>query len=298
MPIRNAAILGFAVAATAAAGPMSEWNLIVRNNLVTTSEVDGSALIGGNLTGTSNYAVQGVTATNGDGLAIAGDIGAGINVQINDGGNLRIGGTAFGAVNLNGGGVVINDAGVSGMVSSAFAQMSAASAYLSSLPANGSLSGAGALTASPAMIGGQLVAVYNLMQSDFDGLGQLTLAIGAADSVIINVMADMNGEIDLIAPPNILSDFSQANSSRILWNFFDADIVNINNSFSGALLAPGADLRLSGGGINGSVVVDNISQMDAEIRRFNYTGFIPAPGAAATMLLGGLVAARRRRTAA
>lgn len=283
-----------ALAATASATVLSDWNLVVRNDLNTTSEVDGSALVGGNVLGTSNYTVQGVTASNGDGLAVGGNIGAGINVQINNGGNLRIAGSVLGNVNLNGGGSIINDPTVPTMVNDAMSFASSVSTSLQGLTPNGTLSGSGNFSAAPTMIDGQMVAVYSISQNDFQNLGQISLTFGAADSVIINVSADANGVVDLIAPPNILSDFTQANSNRILWNFYDATTVLVNNNFNGAMLAPNADLQLTGGGINGSVVVDNISVMNAEIRRNTYTGYVPEP-ASGLLLVAGLGLALRRR---
>lgn len=289
--------LALLVAAQTHASVLSEWNLIVRNDLTTSSEVDGSALIGGNLSGTSNYSVQGVTASNGDGLAVAGDIMGGINVQVNNGGNLRLGGSVMGGsnTNLNGGGSFINDSGVSTMVSNAFTDIEGISSSLATLSSNGTLDGGGNLSATPTLMDGQNVAVYNLTNGDFTGLGQLNLNFGSADTVIINVLADMNGLVNLIAPPNIIGGFNQNNSSRILWNLPDATDVLVNNSFNGALLAPFADLKLQGGGMNGTVAVNSISQMDAEVRRFTYDGYIPEPATCALLLVGGIAATRRRR---
>lgn len=281
------------------ASTLNEWNLIVRNDLTTSSEVDGSAMIGGSMTGTSNYAVHGVTASNGDGLAIGGNIAGGINVQINNGGNLRLAGAVLGTsnINLNGGGIQINDPNVPTMVANAFAEVESISSYLSTLPSNGSMDGAGNFNATPTLMGGQNVAVYNLMNDDFTGLGQLNLNFGSADTVIINVMADGAGMVNLIAPPNIIGGFNQANSSRILWNLFDATDVAINNSFNGALLAPYADLQLLGGGMNGTVVVDSFSNMNAEVRRFTYDGYLPEPASFGLLGIGcAFVAMRRRRS--
>lgn len=284
------------IGGVASASVLSDWNVIVRNDLTSTSEVDGSALIGGNLFGTSNYAVQGVTAATGDGMAIAGDIVTG-NIQINNGGNLRIGGSVLSTVNLNGGGVQINDPGVGAIVSNAFAQVNAISSYLWGLTPNGVLDGAGNMNAVPTLIDGQLVAVYSISQAQINSLGQLNLNIGSADSVIINFTPDANGLANFVAPPNFTGGLENQNlSSRILWNIPGATDVQTNNNFNGALLAPDADLRVLGGGINGSVVVDSISQQDAEIRRFTYTGFVPTPGTGAMAVLGGLLAARRRRS--
>ncbi len=283
------------IAGSAEASILSDWNLIVRNDLTSSSEVDGSALIGGDLMGTSNYTVQGVTASTGDGIAIAGDIVSG-NIQINNGGNLRIGGSVLSTVNLNGGGVQINDPGVGAIVTNAFNQVNAISSYLAGLTPNGTLDGAGNMNAVPTLIGGQLVAVYSITQAQINSLGQLNLNFGSAESVIINFTPDGSGLADFIAPPNFVGDLgNQMRSSRILWNIPGASDVQTNNNFNGALLAPNADLRVLGGGINGSVVVDSISQQDAEIRRFTYDGFVPAPGTGAMALVGGLMAARRRR---
>lgn len=96
----------------------------------------------------------------------------------------------------------------------------------------------------------------------------------------------------LRGPPNLIGGFSQSNSSRILWNFHDATMVTVNNSFNGAALAPGADLKLLGGGMNGMVAVHSISQQDAEIRRFNYTGYLPVvpePSAGVLAVVAALV---------
>ena len=286
------------VVAGANAELIGDWNLVVRHDLVTTSEVDGSALIGGSLSGTSNYAVHGVTAPNGDGLAVGGNIIGNSSIQINNGGNLRIGGSvqAGSQVTLNGGGVQISDAGVSWTVDTVFAQAEAISSSLSGLAANGTLDGAGNMTATPTFMDGYNVAVYNLTNDQFQGLGQLNLNMGTADSVIINVLSS-GGVVDLGAPPNLIGGFNQGNSSRILWNLSDATDVLVNNSFNGAMLAPYANLELLGGGMNGSVIVDSFSRMWAEVRDYTYEGYVPEPMSALLVGIGGMLMLRRRRAA-
>lgn len=282
-------------AALAGTGPLAEWNLIVRTNLTSSSEVDGSAIVGGNLAGTSNYAVQGVTASGNVGLAVGGSITSG-NIQVNNGGNVRLQGSNAGTLNLNGGGVLVSDPSVTAQVASIFAQLEAASAYLATLTPNGTVDGAGNMSASPVLLGGQNVAVYTISAAAIQSLGQLNLNFGAADSVIINVLSD-GGVVDLVAPPNIIGGFNQSNSSRILWNMPDATSLLVNNSFNGAVIAPFANLVLSGGGMNGAVAVNSVSVQDAEIRRFTYDGYfeIPAPSGAAVLGLGAVAAGRRRR---
>lgn len=297
-----AAMLATGATASAGMSAFENWNLVVRNDVtLSTSEVDGSALIGGSLLGgTSNYTVQGVSASNGDGLAIGGLLDSDVTVNINNGGNFRIGSLANmqGTVNLNGGGVTITDPTTAATAASIVDSAVGVSAYLSTLTANGNLDGAGNMNAAPVMIGGQNVAVYEITQAQFNGLGQLNLNFGAADSVIINFIHDGSGAVDLTAPPNIIGGFNQANSSRIMWNFADATSITVNNSFNGAMLGTEAALTINGGGVNGTVIVDSIALQNAEIRRHTYDGFIPAPGAVSLMAMGGIVAARRRRTAA
>lgn len=290
------------VVGSASADPFSQWNLVVRNNItLSTSEVDGSALIGGSLLGgTSNYATHGVTASNGDGLAIGGMLASGVTVNINNGGNFRISSLAnrLGTVNLNGGGTTISDANTAATAANLVSQAANASSYLATLALNGSVDGAGNMSAAPTMIGGQNVAVYEITQSQFSALGQLSLNLGVADSVIINFIHDGTGVVNLTAPPNIIGGFNQANSSRILWNFGDATSIISNNSMNGAVLATEAELVLNGGGINGTVIVDSISLQGAEIRGNIYTGIVPTPGTVSLMGLAGMCAMRRTRRSA
>lgn len=293
--VRSVAVVGLLAAASASradVSPLSSWNLIVRTNVTSSSEVDGSALIGGTLAGnSSNYAVQGVTAPGNIGLAVGGVVSGGPK-NINNAGNFRYGASPATTVNTNGGGNAAPDATIASQITSAFGQIGSIASYLSTLSPNGSIDGGGNMNAVPTLINGQLVAVYSFNISAISSLGQLNLNIGSAQSVILNVSG---GSINLVAPPNLIGGFNQANSSRILWNFTNATSISVNNTFNGAMVAPNADLQVLGGGINGSVIVHSITAQNAEIRRNVYTGFIPAPSAAALLGFGSLIALRRRR---
>lgn len=284
-----------ATGAAASASVFQDWNLIVRNNLTITSEVDGSALIGGNITGTSNYAVQGVTASNGAGLMVGGTVAAGTNLQINNAGDFYFAGTVNGIINLNGGTSYYQPT-IANTVSNAFAQADAFSTYLAGLSATGTVDGAGNMNASTVAIGSEDVAVYSMTQATIAGLGQLNLNFGSADIVVINFdAAASGGAANFQAPPNFVGSLDQANSGRIVWNFINTTSLTVNNNFNGMILATDANLALLGGAINGTVIVDNISTMNAEIRNNTFQGIIPAPGSVALLGLGGLVAVRRRR---
>ena len=222
-----------ALAPAARATLLSEWNLIVRDNVVTTSEVDGSTLVGGNLAGTSSYTIHEVTAANGDGLAVGGNITSG-NIHINQGGNLRIGGSIGGTVDLNGGGTTIVDTTVASAVSADFVYLNQLSQALAALPANGTLDGGGNLNAVPVVIGSETVAIYDLAATSFNGLGQLNLNFGSATTVILNIGSGGSGNVNFVAPPNMIGGFNQGNSAKILWNLYDATQVTTNNTFNGA----------------------------------------------------------------
>lgn len=282
--------------AGAHADVFSDWNLVVRRNLNITSEVDGSAMVGGNIAGTSNYAVQSVTSSSGDALVVGGNLSAGSNFQINNAGNLRIAGQIQGNANLNGGGSTINDQSVTQMLNNAMNAAEGLSDFFASYSATGSIDSAGNMNALTTSVKGQEVAFYSISQADITGLGQLNLNFGIADTVVINFDASGSaGVASFIAPPNLIGGFNQANSSKIVWNFLNTSQLHINNSFSGMILATDADLALSGGGINGSVFVDSVSLMNAEIRSSTYNGVTPAPSSLATLALCGFLSVRRSR---
>ena len=49
---------------------------------------------------------------------------------------------------------------------------------------------------------------------------------------------------DPLRHPNLIGGFSQANSTRILWNFLNATQISANNTFNGAMLAPNAEVSM------------------------------------------------------
>lgn len=293
-----------ACAAGAAADTIRDWNLVVRNHLNTTSEVSGSALVGGNVTGTSNYSIRQVTASNGAGLMVGGSISSGTNVQINNGGDLYYGGAINGIANMNGGGSRFNQSAASA-VSSVFAQADAYSTFLSGLSSTGTVDSAGNMSfTSTTMVGSQRAAVFSMTQATLTGLGQLNLNFGSsADLIVINFDASGSaGAASFAAPPNFVGGLNESNSGRIVWNFLNTSTLTVNNNFNGMILAPDADLRLRGGGINGTVIVDNVSEMNAEVRLNLFQGdivLVPLPSAAFAGLgllgaIAGVRAIRRR----
>lgn len=282
-----------------AAGTFSDFNLVVRGNLDSTSEVEGRTAIGGNLSGTSsNYGIRLTPASSYlsvDSVIVGGNIGV-QNMNVNAG-NVRLGGTRSGNINMNGGGSVIADPAAGLAVSALGSQMVSTSSFLSGLAATNTVSipssQPGPLNFS-AIAGSNGVAVFNVNGAavfNNNRVQQMDIAFNGASSVIINVSGTSINWTD----GNFVGSFTTAFArSRVLWNFYEATSINLGGrAFNGALLAPAASVSFQGV-IEGSAWVNSMTQR-GEVHRPEYAGFIPAPGAGLALAAAAGFAARRRR---
>jgi choice-of-anchor A domain-containing protein len=90
---------------------MRDYNLIVLKDLQSSSEVEGRAFVGGNLSGgSSNYFTSPNGLSGGTGLTVAGNV-TGSAKQINNGAALKVGGNLDSGANMNGAGQVYVDGG-------------------------------------------------------------------------------------------------------------------------------------------------------------------------------------------
>lgn len=291
-----------AVALVAAAGSVhasviGQWNLVVVQNLDINQEVEGRTFVGGNLsTPASNYGTMLTPASSWlgiDVLAVAGNINGG-NLQM-QAGNLRRGGSRSGSVNFNGGGTEIIDAALASQVPGIASDLASTSAFLRTLPSDSSLTlpagqpGPARFNATP---GGDGIAVFDISGDALfeSSLVQQIELLGAASSIIINVGGtDINW-----ANGNMVGAWLNASvRATALWNFYEATSIVLDRNFNGAVLAPNAHLRNTTA-IDGSVFVKSMTA-NGEVHLPNYTGFVPAPGAAGVLALAGVIAARRRR---
>ncbi len=304
MSTRARAVSGVVVllsASAASAGVLSDWNLIVQNNLTSTSEVEGRTAVGGNLGGpASNYGIKLTPAANyvgTDVLLVGGNINAtNINMAA---GRLRLGGSK-GSANLNfngGGGPVIQDPTTASQVSNLFAQVTSISSYLASLAPTNTVTLPGQQPAGVtfnAVPNANGVAVFSITASQLFGnnkVQQIDLNLGTATSVIINVTGDSSSW----DAGNFVGNFNSAYArSHVLWNFVNANTINWTSgrTLSGALLAPSAALNFTGT-MEGSVFVKSLVQ-SGEVHLPTYQGFVPAPGALGLLGLAGLASRRRR----
>ena len=263
------------------AGPietLSEYNLIVLNDLTSTSEVEGKTLIGGDLSGTSNYGIrlQQNDPTNGDALVIAGDLVSGSTVNAN-GQSVVIAGNNNGQVNARS---VTSDASEYDfdLIKSEFVNFSG---YLSELAVNSILTTSTNGQPGPASfeVGSDIgtdVAVFNITSEEFfsnNSIQQYDVDLNgqSPSAIVINVSGEVIDDSNFSGNGvgNIVTDAFREN---IIWNFFEATDIDLVKQLNGSLLAPFADLS-NATPIEGSVVVNNFDQ-DGEVHDALFAGTI------------------------
>jgi choice-of-anchor A domain-containing protein len=144
------------------------------------------------------------------------------------------------------------------------------------------------------------VAVFDVNTSQFTGASPITLNLGKATSVIINVNVDSCvSNVCAFSPTLNFNDTSYA--GQVLWNFVNATNLNFTTEFGGSILAPDAAITASSP-IDGTVVADSLSTT-SELHSYAYTGVFPGatpapePGSLAVTGTGlvSLAAIRWRR---
>lgn len=300
--------MGSAMASLTASEVLQQFNLVVLQSATSTSHVDGRSYIGGSVSGgdyaqhgsnlpASDYAgltVGGAASNvhvNGKGLVAGGSVsnsvvnqgdavvyGAAVNSTFN--GKTYVAGAKSG-VNFNGGSVSNMSQATAAMqaadaaaTSTNFGQvMSALSQQLSLLTSTGSwvdISGNKATFNAVADSNG--LAVFDLTQIDTQlfGLGEFQFNLGNASTVIFNTD---NTSYDIAA--NFLGGSAALLGTKTIWNFYNADTLNIASQFGGVVLATDATLTLSQN-IEGTVVVDTLHQY-GEIHQQDFVGTLPSP---------------------
>ena len=265
-----AAIVMLSSQAARATPILNSFNLVVGGNLVSNSEVEGRTLVGGNLSGTaSNYgiALTPSSAFSGiDSLIVGGDItAANVNVAAGD---VRVGGVATGNVNRNGVGSDLfqHDSTVSGVLSSVLGQLQSWSSYFGSLTPNSTVNnpaGPSGLTFN-ATAGPDRRAVFHIDGTVFSDpqSQQFDLVAGPGiDLMIVNVY----GTSVNFNEGNFVGGFtSPAIRPLLVWNFVEAQTLELNRSWFGTIMAPGANLRTSTV-IDGSVFIGGDFDQRAEV---------------------------------
>lgn len=292
-----AAVFAAGSVASVDAAIITQFNQVVLGNLNTNQDTEGNAFIGGALAGSAaNFGVRlDRNAWLGrDVLTVGGSTTLG-NLNLNAG-NFRRQGVRTGNFNNNGGGQEIVDNTISGRVASYSSELTSTSAFLAGLSSNSTIQapsgqpGALRFIASPS--GPNNVAVFTITASQLASslVQQIELVRNGASSIVINV----TGSSLNFSGGNFVGDWTNsAVRSTTLWNFNAATSINLDRNWNGAILAPNASLTNSTA-IEGSVFVASMIQR-GEVHLPGYTGYVPTPGTAVLVAIGGLLTGRRRR---
>jgi choice-of-anchor A domain-containing protein len=256
---------------------LEQLNLIVFGSATSVSSIDGRAVIGGSFSGTSDAFVKGfnLPPSSYAALTVGGSVGGVVNVD--NGGNVIVGGSAA-TINLNGGGsarvggaIVGNNNGheqanQTGLAIPDFkASALGLSTSLDQLTSNSTLSqpnqNSNVFVAHPNANG---VAVFDITGAQLQAADP-TFVLNGATSVIINVDA---------ASLSLTKNFNDAAlGPNLLWNFYDATQVTFGTEFGGTVLAPLAAVT-NDNSIDGTLVANSLTQLGA-IHSDPYAGQLP-----------------------
>ncbi len=309
------------MAAPAYAAPLTPIEILDQFNLVTfgdvdsTSEVEGRALIGGDLKGpSSTYFTRPVSPSAYGALTVGGNVIGGYK-NVNNSGKVVVGGNVEN-MNLNGGSAQIGGSitgnvngnkqtGVAVVIPDFEVVMTEFSGNLATLTANSGIVKSGNKATFAATPDSDGMAVFSITDgsSFFNSIGEIDFSLNSADTLIINVSG-----LTMTISENFLGGIGATIASKTIWNFFEAEEINFGAEFFGTVLAPKANIS-NQNSLNGSVIVQNFFQR-GEVHVASFTGDvpsfnpdpgpggseIPAPGALAIFILSGLgLAAARRR---
>lgn len=309
-----------AVAATAmplrgaVAGPLGDFNVLTFGDFTApTSDVEGRLYAGGNVS-LSSYSVgdklQG-GLVGGDTLVVGGDLTFSSGAVYN--GNISVGGSAAGVAGnvlsgtTNAGYTLTDNLGAAGLPVNFAAEQARLSGISASLGALAD-TGTNVFQWSQLFLTGNGTAGRQVFTVDAADLGAATnvLVDGVADGteVVINVTgtsAYMTGGLD---------NFFERNRENILFNFLEAETLNLSNiGVQGSILATSADITTGWGVVWGQVVAESWNG-PMQVNQVYYNGDIPPPSTPVAntevpepgMLalfgfgLAGLAYARHRRT--
>ena len=281
------------LAITATAMPLSEYNLILFNDyLFEGGDVEGKALIGGNLEASGYGAVFGSKAIHfEDTLTVVGDINA-TNLNIEKGDVLYGGDFNVGNLNMNGGGSVQQNPDLD--ISSVKSELELATLSYSGLAQNGTYD---PFSSTLVYDGIDSTAVFNVDAMDVFAMNNsLRLNSGLAETVVINVSGS---SIAAGGGANLVDGFrhSDIGATNILWNFYEAEVIDFNNlAMFGSVLATGADII--GGAVFDGAVAANSYTGSREFHKFLFnepTFEVSEPATYGLFCMGIFAIVRRRK---
>jgi choice-of-anchor A domain-containing protein len=281
----------------ASAGPLAastildDFNAIIYSNAFTSADVEGAAVIGGNLTAATIFNHPTGTQPLGFGaLTVYGNT-SGNSININDGGSAYVGGSKGASINFNGGGGYIDTPGTT--IAGFSTPLDALSLSLSQLTPTGSLPTTGNNEVITAVPGANGIAVIDLTAVQLAAIPSFSINLNGASTLVFNVLG-------ALATFNANESNAIATADNVIWNFFDATSVNLSTRIGGTVLATDA-LVTNDNQIDGTLVANSWTGQ-GELHDYGFDGTLPTasvPEPAAMTILGvglfGLGTLRRRR---
>jgi len=270
--------MGFANVANAGIiNVLNKNNLIVFGDLDSNSEVEGRTLVGGSVVGEhfSNYGIHlpANSSTTDYALTVAGNIS---KAQVNSGYGVLIGGNYQTIKNANtidkmastGENVDFTKLEADFLDFSSFLQALAPNSYLSAPTVQ---PGPAHFNVTNHLNNG--LSIFSFSQSSFfsnSRIQQYDMILGShmPSSIIFNAAGKNISDTFLgNAVGNMVSELWR---DKIIWNFFEAESINLTKQFNGSLLAPLAHLE-NRTPIEGTVVVKSFTQR-GEVHLSSYAG--------------------------
>lgn len=290
--------LSFAVSPVSAASVstgdlLNYFNSVTLGDTSTQHDIEGRTYVGGNLVANGSLNIKNSPSESPyASVVVAGTLNSTGSINVNNGGNVVVGGDFNGNwLNLNGGTAYLGGSknGNSNQVISQHqdgANFTArfptsiketvveTSKSLAKLASTGSASNDknGQKLQFNADTGADKVTVYNIDWSLLSTRPELELALNGAGTVIVNVLGN-GANNDGFAINNNFIGGSSAISTKTLWNFVDATTINFNKQFYGAILAPNAHITNSTP-IEGSVIAGS-ANYGGEVHVYGWNGSLP-----------------------
>ena len=239
---------------------LRNYNAIAFENLRNDSAIGGRSFVGGDLSGSNaSFGRDLNLSRNSNVLLVEGNITGGTK-NITRNGNVRHGGSAGATINTTSGNVQRRR---SISTDNAENVLKGLSSDLFKLESNSQFTaprtnrtGNAEFTASPDRNG---VAVFNIRGGNNilsnDSVRNINIDANGAQTIVINI----GGKVVNFDEGRFTGGFVNNNlTSRIIWNFHQAERVNIENDMRGTILAPEADVRISAD-VRGPVIAENIT---------------------------------------
>ena len=293
------------MSAVASVENVGTYNLILKNDLDTSSDIEGRLLVGGNVNMAGKSlkvgSLLGADPTV-DAVTIVGDIKANDVQALN--GNIVYGGNKY-STNL-----IVNSGNTATAVSQGLLQAEFNSVYQSviddsnyykTLAANGTFNTSDMNNLKFESNSSDDLLVFNINGTDLLN-GSFSFGFTPTVPIIINVAG--TGALNLNS--KAFGNFTKQVASLVLWNFFDYTSIGFNgDGWNGSVLAPNADITSGTGSLDGGfAALSYTGTVELHNQLFTYEPPGETPGVDVPappvffLLFGGLIAtmALRRRS--